>query len=72
MPVLLCICLRSIFDLVCRIVCSSTLDCVLHRTWTELTPVTSVLCRAIWSDSAFSPWSILTLQIVLVIINKIN
>lgn len=72
MHMLLCICLRSTFDLVCRFVCSSTMDCVLHRIWRELTSVTSALCRASWWDSAFSPCRILTLQVLQVIINTIN
>lgn len=60
------------FDSACRFVCSSTLDCVLHRIWRELTSITSALCRASWWDSAYSPCRILTLQVLQVIINTIN
>lgn len=51
MSVLLHIFLMNPFDSLHRIIYSSTLDCVLHRTWTQLAPVTRMLSSENWSDS---------------------
>lgn len=70
MSVLLHIFSRSPFDLLCRIIYGSTSDWVLHRTLTQLTPVTGMLSRENWSNSQCSDHKA-NLQLLQLIINTI-